>query len=555
MDGNKITLFHNTTNSNAIKIVREGIIGGLRLSAYGKGSEGEGAGICCSTERGYGYGGATVTFEVNNNDSALMKQNDTEYIIYRNIKPEEIIDIDLMISDIPSVSRNGNSGTLESDIPQAIKQWGKDKLIKVLGKYPKHFIAPYNEEQLLHLIETGEKYCKGNIKMNEGKEMKKDEEIQAEVTKQELLDKVDNLAKKYGRAEAGSMLAYYFDESWYQEDRRYSKIEYVKNVINNCYKDSYREDDLFHQGINNEIIRHINNSERLLNKKYTNLKTESKKLEEVSRNELLAKSKQQTITRYNKSAGYKGFSIVDIDTTSVLSTDSLRVTCRVGDYFDTVEVEDILYWVQFYAEQNETNQINSKVVTQAIMDAIDAMTIKVDCNCGDFKYRFAYLATKMGYKYGKPENRPAKITNPNDYGAMCKHLISMLSNKKWLQQVTGTFMDFLEKRIEEVNRYLRVRKGEELTLPNELARQNAKKGFYSKLFKDIDEEENDNDNVHNNDVRTNGGSDNTSDTETTSDTNMDGVHDNKNNVEDKVDTDDSNNISNSDIESEDESNE
>lgn len=214
------------------------------------------------------------------------------------------------------------------------------------------------------------------------------------------------------------------------------------------------------------------------------------RLDEVSRNELLAKSKRQTITRYNKAAGYKGFSIIDIDTTSVLTTDSLRVTCRVGDYYDTVEVEDILYWVQFYAEQNENNQINTKVVTKAIMDAIDAMNIKVDCTCGDFVYRFAYMATKMGYKYGKPENRPANITNPNDYGAMCKHLISMLSNKKWLQQVTGTFMDYLEKRIVEVNRYLRVRPGEELTLPNELARKNAKAGFYSKVFKDVEDEEN-----------------------------------------------------------------
>lgn len=58
----------------------------------------------------------------------------------------------------------------------------------------------------------------------------------------------------------------------------------------------------------------------------------------------------------------------------------------------------------------------------------------------------------------------------------------MLSNKKWLQQVTSTVMDFIVKRIDDVNKFLRVKEGEELTLPNELARQNAKKGFYTKLF-------------------------------------------------------------------------
>lgn len=206
------------------------------------------------------------------------------------------------------------------------------------------------------------------------------------------------------------------------------------------------------------------------------------KLEEVSRNDMLAKAKSQTITRYNKAPGYKGFSIVDIDTTSIFTTNSLRVTCRVGDYWDTVEMENILYWIQVEAEKNQNYQINTKGITAAIMNSIDGMDIKVDCTCPDFKYRFAYMATKLGYKYGKPENREAKITNPNDYGSICKHLISMLSNKKWLQQVTSTVMDFIVKRIDDVNKFLRVKEGEELTLPNELARQNAKKGFYTKLF-------------------------------------------------------------------------
>lgn len=105
-------------------------------------------------------------------------------------------------------------------------------------------------------------------------------------------------------------------------------------------------------------------------------------------------------------------------------------------------------------------------------------------------YRMAYQATKFGYKYGKPETRPAKITNPNDYGAMCKHLISMLSNKRWLQQVTSTVMDFIEKRIDDVNKKLKLYKDDEkLTLPNELARYNAKASHYARMFKDLEDRE------------------------------------------------------------------
>lgn len=112
--------------------------------------------------------------------------------------------------------------------------------------------------------------------------------------------------------------------------------------------------------------------------------SKKKKLDEVSRNEMLATSKLQTITRYKKAAEYKGFTIADIDTTSVLTTNSLRVTCRVGNYWDTVELEDILYWIQLEAEKEKNNQVNTKAVTRAIMDAIDGTDIKVDCSCPDF---------------------------------------------------------------------------------------------------------------------------------------------------------------------------
>ncbi len=200
------------------------------------------------------------------------------------------------------------------------------------------------------------------------------------------------------------------------------------------------------------------------------------KLEEVSRNELLALTKGETITRYNKAQAYKGFSIVNIDTTDILYHNALVITCKVGDYNDTVELEDILYWIEMSAEYNQGNQINTKGVTQAIMNSIDGMDIKVDCTCGDFKYRFAYQATVLGYKYGRPENRPNRFkrTNKDNHGALCKHLTSMLSNKRWLQQVTSKVMDWLEENIDDVNAFLNLSGDKVLTLPNELARQNAK---------------------------------------------------------------------------------
>ena len=105
------------------------------------------------------------------------------------------------------------------------------------------------------------------------------------------------------------------------------------------------------------------------------------KLEEVSRNELLAKTKGETITRYKKSAQYKGFNLVDIDINNLLRDNTIVLVCRVGDYLDYIQLEDVLYWIQIVAEKNVNRQINNKVVTEALMNAIDGMDIKVDCEC------------------------------------------------------------------------------------------------------------------------------------------------------------------------------
>ena len=208
------------------------------------------------------------------------------------------------------------------------------------------------------------------------------------------------------------------------------------------------------------------------------------KLQEASRNELLALAKSQTITRYNKSEEYKGFSIRDIKTNEIFSKDMLVIVCRVGDYEDIVALEEILIWVQMCAEQSTStkNQINSKVVTQAIMNSIDGMDILVNCSCPDWKYRFAYMATQLGYKYGEPQNERNKYhkTNKENYGSMCKHLVALLSNKRWLQQITSRFVDWLVENLEQVNEYLRLSGDKQLTAPDAEARQRGKQASYGR---------------------------------------------------------------------------
>lgn len=72
-------------------------------------------------------------------------------------------------------------------------------------------------------------------------------------------------------------------------------------------------------------------------------------------------------------------------------------------------------------------------------------------NCPDFRYRYAYFATKYDYLWGPPENRPSNMTNPKDnIGATCKHLACILSNKKWLVKASSVVNDFIHENYHEI---------------------------------------------------------------------------------------------------------
>lgn len=66
-------------------------------------------------------------------------------------------------------------------------------------------------------------------------------------------------------------------------------------------------------------------------------------------------------------------------------------------------------------------------------------------------------------------------------GALCKHLSAVLSNKRWLQQITSRFVDWLVENIDEVNNYLRLSGDKVLTVPDEEARRRGKTATYNKL--------------------------------------------------------------------------
>lgn len=184
-------------------------------------------------------------------------------------------------------------------------------------------------------------------------------------------------------------------------------------------------------------------------------------LNEITRKNLVGKSKKQSPDRYNRRLGYTPKSYKGIDTSRLFNDDIIIIQVPVGDYICTVAFKGMLEHLKAVVDKQPTPKVTLQSVIRAMNIAIDDTDLLVDCTCADFKYRFAYWATKYGYKYGKPETRPSKITNPNDkLGAMCKHLDALLGNKKWVTKVASTFNSFIKENEDKVRKALGVSEDE-----------------------------------------------------------------------------------------------
>jgi hypothetical protein len=101
--------------------------------------------------------------------------------------------------------------------------------------------------------------------------------------------------------------------------------------------------------------------------------------------------------------------------------------------------------------RQKTNYVNIDTVERALMRAVDNSDIKVNCTCPDFRYRMAYYATQDDFKWGEPENRKPKKTNPDkNIGPVCKHLASVLSNKKSLRPAASSINDWIKSHVDDI---------------------------------------------------------------------------------------------------------
>ena len=134
-------------------------------------------------------------------------------------------------------------------------------------------------------------------------------------------------------------------------------------------------------------------------------------------------------------------------------TVNLDVIGETDDYIVTISFGGTLD--EIHRELKKANDILSlKVVIRALLNAFNSDNVYIRCSCDDFKYRFAYYASKNKIIAGELENRPSDKTNPNNtLGRGCKHIMLVLSNTSWLiklASVVYNYINYMEKHYKKL---------------------------------------------------------------------------------------------------------
>ena len=179
---------------------------------------------------------------------------------------------------------------------------------------------------------------------------------------------------------------------------------------------------------------------------------------EVSRKELVTKSRVQSKKRFNKRLNYQVSNFKGVDLKELFENDYFVFKTPIGKYVCIIAFPGVFTELRKVVKETngDVRRINLQMVIKALSRAFDATDdVKVDCTCGDWIYRMAYWASVNGYKYGEQETRPSKVTNPDDsLGATCKHLDLLLSNKRWLTKAASVVNSFIKTYPDKAALYL-----------------------------------------------------------------------------------------------------
>ena len=178
---------------------------------------------------------------------------------------------------------------------------------------------------------------------------------------------------------------------------------------------------------------------------------EDKRTQLVARSKTAEREKTDGKTRYQKRLKSKVANSVKeynkLDMNSLFKHNILNISISVKGETDNYLVK-ISYgtFLDIVREQLKHNgeKLDLRIIIRSLIIAFNRDDVYIHCSCPDWKYRFAYWATKNQIISDSPENRPSNETNPQDkLGPACKHVLLVLSNTSWLIKVASVINNYI----------------------------------------------------------------------------------------------------------------
>lgn len=168
-------------------------------------------------------------------------------------------------------------------------------------------------------------------------------------------------------------------------------------------------------------------------------------LDEYTRTRLVAKAKRDTPERYKRRTDSgDDWKFEQIDLLELQSTGDLSLTFRVKTYRVQLKILKYSQTLDQYLTGKYSKDIR-KAIRKSVEYAMKYNHIQVVCDCPDFKYRFAYMATQKGYGLDTHEDRPANITNPRSKGGLCKHIMRVVNApSQWMPRVVTAIRGYVK---------------------------------------------------------------------------------------------------------------
>lgn len=182
-------------------------------------------------------------------------------------------------------------------------------------------------------------------------------------------------------------------------------------------------------------------------------------LNEVTRWDIIRRSQKESPTRFQKRNFYRVKDFDNVNFNYLFTDDTFVWSSRVGDYIVTLSFEGAFELLKFQTQSwkgvNRWKRITLQLLTNTLSKALDEEDLYVNCTCDDFKYRFAYWATKADCKYGSPQNTAPKVRNiNNNNGYVCKHTLTVLYGKRWVPAAAKAWLSYIKANPKVVEYYI-----------------------------------------------------------------------------------------------------